>query len=184
MSSIYSETDESADDPNYPDPSISSLIVDSSSDVSDYEDSSPCKGNTNIPVASNQVDPMSRQNIQRGKRHGPSPPPLFTSKSVTVQKMTSIGINILMGITPLPSYRDYWSSAPDLLDSYISNVMTVKRIDWFLSHLHLNDESKMPTRDSSSFDKLYKVRPLLSSKPVRISKMPFLQMKKLLLTSQ
>ena len=46
-----------------------------------------------------------------------------------------IGINFLMGVKPLPSYRDYWSSRPELNDSYISSRMSVKRFGWLLSLL-------------------------------------------------
>ncbi|XP_015377256.1 PREDICTED: piggyBac transposable element-derived protein 1-like [Diuraphis noxia] len=35
-------------------------------------------------------------------------------KTTNQEIMTFLGINILMGIKRLPSYRDYWSSAPDL----------------------------------------------------------------------
>lgn len=72
-----------------------------------------------------------------------------------------LGINLLMGIKRLPSYKDYWSSAPDLHDSYISSIMSVKRFGWLLAHLHINDNSLMPKRDAPNFDRLYKVRPLL-----------------------
>lgn len=75
---------------------------------------------------------------------------------------TFLGINLLMGIKSLPSYRDHWSSAPDLHDSYISKLMTVKRFSWFLSKLHMNDNSVMPERNEDGYDKLYKVRPLLT----------------------
>lgn len=66
-----------------------------------------------------------------------------------------------MGIKKLPSYRDYWSSSLELRDSYIASTMSVNRFGWLLSNLHINDNSKMPTRDSPNYDKLYKVRPLL-----------------------
>jgi len=72
-----------------------------------------------------------------------------------------IAINLIMGIKRLPSYRDYWSNNPILHDSYISQVMTVKRFDWLLGNLHINDNSLMPKRGDLDFDKLYKVRPLL-----------------------
>ena len=42
-----------------------------------------------------------------------------------------LGINILMGIKKLPSYRDYWSENPQLRDSYISSLMTVNRFSFF-----------------------------------------------------
>ncbi|KAL3225635.1 hypothetical protein MRX96_025673 [Rhipicephalus microplus] len=73
-----------------------------------------------------------------------------------------LGLNLLMGLKRSPSYRDYWSSAPDLNDPFISKVMTVNRFGWLLSHLHLNDNCLQPERDDPTFDKLYKVRPLLS----------------------
>lgn len=74
---------------------------------------------------------------------------------------TFIGINLLMGIKKLPSYRDYWSTKPSLHDSYISRLSTVHRFGWHLSNIHLNDNNLMPNRGSPNFDKLYKVRPFL-----------------------
>lgn len=71
------------------------------------------------------------------------------------------GINILMGIKKLPSYRDYWSDNPQMHDSYISSLMTVNRFGFFLSHMHINDNSKEPKRGDPRYDKLYKLRPLL-----------------------
>lgn len=74
-----------------------------------------------------------------------------------------LGINILMGIKRLPSYRDYWSSDTDLHDYFISNLMPVNRFGWLLTNLHLNNNADMPKRIDPSFDKLYKLRPFLSS---------------------
>ncbi|KAL4127508.1 hypothetical protein QTP88_011675 [Uroleucon formosanum] len=73
-----------------------------------------------------------------------------------------IGLNLLMGIKKQCSYRDYWSSAPDLHDTYISSIMPLNRFSWLLSHLHLNDNSVIPKRSQVNFDKLYKVRPYLN----------------------
>lgn len=85
-----------------------------------------------------------------------------TYKKTTFDEINAfLGLNLLMGIKRLPSYKDYWSSAPDLHDSYISSIMSQKRFGWLLGHLHINDNSIMPTRDSDQFDRLYKVRPLL-----------------------
>nr|XP_023016389.1 piggyBac transposable element-derived protein 4-like [Leptinotarsa decemlineata] len=74
---------------------------------------------------------------------------------------TFLGINLLMGLKHSPSYKDYWSSGPDLKDHYVSSLMSVKRFSWLLSHVHINDNSAMPDRGSPNFDKLYKVRPLI-----------------------
>ncbi|KAM7293048.1 piggyBac transposable element-derived protein 4 [Ixodes scapularis] len=81
----------------------------------------------------------------------------------TEQEMRSfLGLNLLMGIKRSPSYRDYWSSAPDLHDPFISKIRTVNRFGWLLSHLCLNDNVLQPPRAHPDFDRLYKVRPLLS----------------------
>jgi hypothetical protein len=73
-----------------------------------------------------------------------------------------LGLNILMGIKKQCSYRDFWSSAPDLHDDYISSIMPLNRFSWILSHFHLNDNSVIPKRGDVNFDKLYKVRPFLN----------------------
>jgi hypothetical protein len=61
----------------------------------------------------------------------------------------------------MPSYRDYWSSVPDPHDSYISDLMTVKRFSFLLSHIRLNDNAVMLKRGEPNFGKLYKVKPLV-----------------------
>ncbi|XP_045466594.1 piggyBac transposable element-derived protein 4-like [Harmonia axyridis] len=76
---------------------------------------------------------------------------------------TFLGINILMGQKKYPSYRDHWSTSPDLHDPYISQVMTLHRFGWFLTNFHLNDNSVIPERSSINYDKLYKLRPFLDS---------------------
>lgn len=73
-----------------------------------------------------------------------------------------IGLNLLMGIKKQCSYRDYWSSVPDLHDEYISSIMPLNRFSWILSHLHLNDNSVIPKRGEVNYKKLYKVRPYLN----------------------
>lgn len=66
-----------------------------------------------------------------------------------------------MGVKKLPSYFDYWSSDPMMRDNYISSIMPRNRFTWLLGNIHLNDNSKQPKKGEASFDKLYKVRPLL-----------------------
>lgn len=67
----------------------------------------------------------------------------------------------MMGIKKQPSYRDYWSSNPQLNDPYISSFMPINRFFFILSHFHLNDNAKEPGRDAQNYDKLYKVRPFI-----------------------
>lgn len=72
-----------------------------------------------------------------------------------------IGINLLLGIKEVPSYKDCWSSYPQLRDEYISNLMSLNRFSLLLSHIHLNDNSLLPSRQDASYDKLYKIRPFI-----------------------
>lgn len=89
---------------------------------------------------------------QLGKRFVPT---------YTTEIEAFLGINFLMGIKPQASYRDYWSSNPLLNDAFVSQLMTVNRFGWLLSHIHLNDNVLQPERGTPEFDKLYKVRPVL-----------------------
>jgi hypothetical protein len=76
---------------------------------------------------------------------------------------TFININLLMGIKRQASYRDYWSSAPDLHDPCISKFMSVNCFGLVLSSIHLNDNTLMPNRGDPNFDKLYKVSPFIDA---------------------
>lgn len=89
---------------------------------------------------------------QEGKLFSPTSPS---------EIQTFLAINMVMGIKKLPSYKDYWSSAPDLRDSYISSCMPLNRFSWLLGCLHLNDNNLMPARTHPDYDKLYKVRPMI-----------------------
>lgn len=90
-----------------------------------------------------------------------------TSKRYTHTNIEEIkvflGINLLMGIKRLPSYRDYWSTDEDLNDPYISKLMPVNRFSWLLSHIHLNDNSQLPRRDDPNYDKIFKIRPFITA---------------------
>lgn len=85
------------------------------------------------------------------------------NKTDIMEVKTFLGMNLLMSIKKYPSYRDHWSTSPDLHDPYISKLMTLHRFGWLLSHIHLNDNSVIPERGSANFDKLYRVRPFLES---------------------
>lgn len=40
--------------------------------------------------------------------------------------------------------------------------MTVNNFDWILLHIHINDISLIPNWSTSSFDKLYKIKPFVN----------------------
>lgn len=73
-----------------------------------------------------------------------------------------LGINLMMGIKRVSSFKDCWSSNFQLRDNYISKVMSLKRFSFLLGNFHVNDNSKIPKKGQPNYDKLYKVRPLLN----------------------
>jgi len=85
------------------------------------------------------VEQTNLYSFQRSQKTGK----LYTQTNIQEVK-TFFGINLLMGIKRMPSYRDYWSSHLDLHDSYISGLMTVNRFGWLLSTLHINNNVMMP----------------------------------------
>jgi hypothetical protein len=67
-----------------------------------------------------------------------------------------------MGFHQLPNLRMYWSSDGNLHVQRIADIMTIKRFLSILRLLHLNDNTAMPKKGSSNFDKLYKMRPFIN----------------------
>lgn len=69
-----------------------------------------------------------------------------------------------MGFHKLPSIRHYWSTNPNFHVSRIAEIFSLKRFLNILRYLHINNNQNMQTdRKHPDFDKLYKVRPLVSS---------------------
>ncbi|CAG5024407.1 unnamed protein product [Parnassius apollo] len=74
-----------------------------------------------------------------------------------------LGILILMGLNPLPDMELYWSSDPFYNNPEIFRVFPIARFKKITENLHLNDNSIEPLRDSPNYDKLYKLRPLITT---------------------
>ncbi|CAB3241726.1 unnamed protein product [Arctia plantaginis] len=62
----------------------------------------------------------------------------------------------------LLSLELYWSSDPAFRVDEIASTMPLRRFKQILRCLHLNDNSKNPARSSPAYDKLYKIRPLVT----------------------
>lgn len=71
-----------------------------------------------------------------------------------------IGINFYMGYVVMPSWKDYWSTSPDLGSQLVTDTMSRNRFEIILNNLHVNDTSAMP---KGCTDKLYKLRPLIDT---------------------
>ncbi|GBP20810.1 PiggyBac transposable element-derived protein 4 [Eumeta japonica] len=67
-----------------------------------------------------------------------------------------------MGYNILPSMELYWSSDPAFRVDEIASTMPYRRFKLILRCLHLNDNSKQPLRSSPDYDKLFKIRPLVT----------------------
>lgn len=85
-------------------------------------------------------------------------------EEVTTSEMRAfLAINILMGIHRLPEIKMYWSSDPLIGNSGVTKIMTCNRFQKILKYLHVSSRSDEPSRNDPSFDKLFKVRPMIST---------------------
>lgn len=57
-----------------------------------------------------------------------------------------LGINLMMGLTKKPSYKDYWSSIFQVRDQFISSVMSRDRFSWILGNIHINNNAIQPKK--------------------------------------
>ena len=67
-----------------------------------------------------------------------------------------------MGIKKLPSYKDYWWSSDKVIKRYLHSIHNMQEsFEWFLSHFHVNVNSKLPPRNDHNCNKLHKTHPLI-----------------------
>ena len=82
---------------------------------------------------------------------------------VTRQELKAyFGICLVMGINNLPRLAMYWSSDPLIGNTGIQNIMTKNRFEELSQYLHFSNSETEPQRGEENFDRLYKVRSLLS----------------------
>ena len=82
---------------------------------------------------------------------------------VTRQELKAyFGICLVMGINNLPQLPMYWSSDPLIGNTGIQNIMTKNRFEEHGQYLHFSNSETEPQRGEENFDRLYKVRSLLS----------------------
>ncbi|CAG4963633.1 unnamed protein product [Parnassius apollo] len=68
----------------------------------------------------------------------------------------------MMGLNSLPDMELYWSNDPFYNNKEISQVMTIKRFKKITENLHINNNEEEPRRDSPNYDKLFKLRPMIT----------------------
>uniref|UniRef100_A0A2S2QWY0 PiggyBac transposable element-derived protein 3 n=1 Tax=Sipha flava TaxID=143950 RepID=A0A2S2QWY0_9HEMI len=65
-----------------------------------------------------------------------------------------IGTNFFMGYHNIPSYKNYWSTSPDLGVKLISNAMPRNTFEKILVNLHCNDNKSLPPNNKEKLFKL------------------------------
>ena len=77
--------------------------------------------------------------------------------------MAFIGMNIAMGIVSLPKLDQYWSTDPILSHPWFRTIMSRDRFREILRYIHVVDNTQAPSRSDPNYDKLWKVRPLITA---------------------
>ena len=72
------------------------------------------------------------------------------------------GICIIMGLNNLPRIAMYWSTDPFIGNTGIQNVMTKNRFEELSQYLHFANSETEPQREDANYDRLFKIRPILS----------------------
>lgn len=83
-----------------------------------------------------------------------------------------IGINHFMSVFKHPSTRSYWSKYGF---SPINTAMAMKRYENIRSLFHINDNTQILDKTDPNYDKLFKIRPIITMFNEQFSKIPFRQ---------
>ena len=76
--------------------------------------------------------------------------------------MAFVGIVIAMGVVCLPTIHDYWSIDPILSHPWFRAIMSRQRFEEILRYFHVVDNTTEPDSSTSGYDKLWKIRPLIT----------------------
>ena len=110
-------------------------------------------GNNNLALLTEQTNIFRTQEMIQKNKNIPA---------VTEQEIRQIvGILLYMSVVSMPSLRLYWRRS--LRNDMVANVMTRNRFQQVLGLLHLSDNTRQPARDAPDFDRLYKVRGLITN---------------------
>ena len=73
-----------------------------------------------------------------------------------------IGIHILTGLNPVPSYKVLWDESPFLGNEGVKRVMSKNRFEQINRFLHVGDRQAERPSGHPDYDRLAKVRPLMT----------------------
>ena len=98
-----------------------------------------------------QQHPHARANAYRGK-------------PITLSELKAfLAMLIIMGAISLPSLHLYWTSKWPFSFPTFSSIMSRNRFELILKFIHFNDNEHQIPRDQPEHDRLFKIRPFLSS---------------------
>ena len=84
------------------------------------------------------------------------------SDNITYDELCAyLGCYIIMSVNPYHQLKHMFSSDPYLANSGIRNVFTLNRFTKIGHYFCVSDKFVEPPRDSDSYDKLYKIRPVI-----------------------
>lgn len=90
-------------------------------------------------------------------------PRLEKWKDMTNRELKAyFGLCIFMGINNLPRIAMYWSPNPFIGNTGIQSVMTKNRFEELSQYLHFTNSETEPPRGDANYDRLFKIRPILS----------------------
>lgn len=81
-----------------------------------------------------------------------------------------IGILVMMSIVHLPNSRSYWNET--IGNKLIQNTMSVNKFEEIRKNLHFNDNQRMLPADHPNHDRLFKIRPLITSLQEKFKSIP------------
>ena len=106
---------------------------------------------------------IDQTNIYGKQRYSKKGEDVTKWKEVDENQMCAfLGILFIMGFHKLPRMRDYWSQDRNLFTPAVADTMTRDEFQRFFSNIHLADNSKIPPKNSSDYNKLYKVNDFLN----------------------
>ena len=113
-----------------------------------------------------KMDYIVQQSNLYAVQSNPSKPLMLTCKEL--EKFFSIILR--MAIISLPRSRLYWSK--DLGVDHVSGLMSRARFEEIKRSLHFNDNSNMVARGDENFDKLFKIRPVVTHLQLKFRAIP------------
>lgn len=81
-------------------------------------------------------------------------------KCTKVEICRYFGILLYLGVIQLPNFKMAWTQ--ELKLTAVTDSMPRNKFEKIKKFLHFSDKSKQPKKGDSNYDKLYKIRPILS----------------------